>query len=36
MAHMGRMWSLKAELSRAVGEKEALTMMCRVVLEEKQ
>jgi hypothetical protein len=35
MAHMGRMWSLKAELSREVGEKEALTMICRIVLEEK-
>jgi hypothetical protein len=36
MAHMGRMWSLKAELSREVGEKEALTMICCIVLEEKQ
>jgi hypothetical protein len=32
-AHTARMWALKNELGKQVGEKEALTIVCNVMLE---
>lgn len=33
-AHMQRVWKLKDELGKQVGEKEALTAMCGIILGE--
>jgi hypothetical protein len=35
-AHTRRMWALKDELSKMVGENEAMTIICRVTAEEKR